>query len=155
MQIISLIAASLMGLSTVACASGSYTHMKAPNKSPVIDQTLPLNAKVFESAFPGDESIRFARAYGDRATGSHGTFARFPPNFETPTHIHTHDYRAVVLKGEMTNPFKNEANPPILKPGSFWQVKGGNLHSTACVSDVPCEFYMYGDESFDFIPQDK
>jgi len=96
--------------------------------------------------------VKFADAYGDRAKGGHGTFGQFPAKFETPPHKHTHAYRAVVLKGEMTNPFAGEANPPVMKPGSYWSVAAGEEHTTACVSDTPCEFFMWGSENFDFVP---
>ena len=116
----------------------------------IVDRALPDGEKKFTPAFPGNDLIKFAPAYGDRASGKHGTFGQFPAKFETPTHIHSHSYRAVVLKGEMTNPFKGEKNPPVLKPGSFWQVRAGSVHTTACISETPCEFFMFGEESFDF-----
>jgi len=122
---------------------------------PVIDEALPEDEKSFSPAFPGNDAVQFADAYGDRASGEHGTFGRFPANFETPLHIHSHSYRAVVLKGEMTNPFEGEENPPVLKPGSFWSVAAETPHTTACVSDTPCEFFMYGSDSFDFVPSSE
>ncbi len=119
----------------------------------VTDKTLPEENKAFAPAFPGNDKINFATAYGDRSKHEHGTFGRFPANFETPPHVHSHDYRAIVLKGEMTNPFKGNKNPPILRPGSFWSVSGGSVHTTACVSSTPCEFFMYSAKPFDFKPR--
>ncbi len=78
--------------------------MQAPAKGNVTDMALPEEAKEFNPAFPGNDAINFARAYGDRENREHGTFGRFPANFETPLHTHSNDYRAIVLKGEMTNP---------------------------------------------------
>lgn len=95
--------------------------------------------------------VQFADAYGSRDVGPQGTFGKFPANFETPEHIHTYSYRAVVLKGEMTNPFDGEENALIMKAGSYWSVAAGHKHTTACVSDTPCEFFMYTDKPFDFI----
>lgn len=118
----------------------------------IVDSALPVEKKEFLPAFPGDDTINFARAYGNRNGHAHGTFGRFPANFETPPHIHSHSYRAIVLSGEMTNPFEGEGNPPVLKPGSFWSVAAGSVHTTACVSDTPCEFFMYSDDGFDFKP---
>jgi len=51
----------------------------------------------------------------------------------------------------MTNPFDGEENPPEMEPGSCWAVKTYEKHTTACVSDTPCEFLMWGGEKFDFI----
>lgn len=96
-------------------------------------------------------AIQMAPAYGDRSIGAHGSFGKFPANFETPLHIHTNAYHGIVIKGEMTNPFKGEQNPPVLGPGSYWYVPAKMEHATACVSDTPCEFYFYADSAFDFI----
>lgn len=97
-------------------------------------------------------AIKMAAAYGDRNTGMHGSFGRFPPNFETPNHTHTGAYHGVVVKGVMTNPFKGESKSPTMEPGSYWYVPAGVEHTTACISDVPCEFYFHADSKFDFIP---
>ena len=101
-----------------------------------------------------NEAIRFGDAFGDRATGPQGTFGTFPGNFNTPVHTHTGAYHAVVLKGEMTNPFgaEGEANPPTMGPGSYWYVPAGMAHATACVSAEPCMFYMHAGGAFDFTP---
>lgn len=114
----------------------------------VASVTLREQDKAFTPQFG---PVEFADAFGSRETGPHGTFGKFPANFETPAHIHSHGYRAVVLQGEMTNPFDGESNPPVMTPGSFWSVSAGDNHTTACVSDTPCEFMMWGNEKFDFI----
>ena len=98
------------------------------------------------------EPISFADGYGSRETGPHGTFGQFPANFTTPKHTHSAGYHAIVLKGQMTNPFDGEDNPPVMDAGSHWFVAAGEAHITACVSDVPCEFFMYSDKGFDFAP---
>ena len=97
-------------------------------------------------------AIKMASAYGDRSTGAHGTFGAFPPNFETPSHTHTSAYHGIVIKGVMTNPFKAEQSQPTMEPGSYWYVPASSEHITACVSIVPCEFFMYSEGAFDFLP---
>jgi mannose-6-phosphate isomerase-like protein (cupin superfamily) len=101
-----------------------------------------------------NEAIRFGDAFGDRGTGPQGTFGTFPANFVTPVHTHTNAYHAIVVQGEMTNPFgaDGEANPPRMGPGSYWYVPAGMAHATACVSDEPCMFYMHAGSFFDFTP---
>ncbi|MCZ6666297.1 MAG: DUF4437 domain-containing protein [Gammaproteobacteria bacterium] len=103
----------------------------------------------FENINP---AIKMAAAYGDRNAGMHGSFGRFPPNFETPMHTHSGAYHGVVIKGIMTNPFKGESKPPTMEPGSYWHVPAGAKHTTACISDIPCEFYFHADSKFDFNP---
>lgn len=114
-------------------------------------ETVALQSELrdFQNINP---AIKMAAAYGDRNTGSHGSFGQFPPNFETPSHVHSGAYHGVVIKGVMTNPFKGEANSPSLQPGSYWYVPAGSEHTTACISDSPCEFYFYADGAFDFTP---
>jgi Domain of unknown function (DUF4437) len=110
---------------------------------------LPSEQREFQNINP---AIKMATAYGDRSKGAHGSFGQFPANFETPSHIHSGAYHGVVIKGVMTNPFKGEANPPSLMAGSYWYVPAGSEHTTACISEVPCEFYFYAEGAFDFKP---
>ncbi len=102
------------------------------------------------SFFVAADPIQFAVAAGDLQAGPQGTFGKFPANFQTPWHVHSHAYQAIVIAGEMTNPFDGEENPPVMTAGSFWSVAAGARHATACVSDTPCEFFMYASEGFDF-----
>jgi quercetin dioxygenase-like cupin family protein len=95
-------------------------------------------------------AIQMAGAYGDMSKGLHGTFGKFPPSFSTPFHPHSGAYHGVVLKGVMTNPFKNEAKSPRMEAGSYWHVPTNSVHATACVSDTPCEFYFHAGKGFDF-----
>jgi len=96
------------------------------------------------------DPIRLATVTGDLPKGPQGTFGKFPGNFITPVHTHSHAYEAVVISGQMTNPFDYEENPPVMGPGSFWSVAANAVHATACVSKEPCEFFMFSPEGFDF-----
>ncbi len=135
----------LLVLSSVLAIAANTAFADDGAKSAVLQE----ENKVFENVMG---PINFANAYGSRETGPHGTFGQFPANFETPEHTHSHSYRAIVLKGQMTNPFNGEENAPVMGPGSYWAVAAGEAHSTACVSDTPCEFFMYSDSAFDFAP---
>ncbi len=127
----------------VTLAGGAFAQDAVKNT------VVPESSREF---FVAADPIQFAVVSGDLNKGPQGTFGRFPANFETPVHVHSHSYRAVVISGEMTNPFKGQSNPPVMKPGSFWSVAANAVHSTACVSDTPCEFFMFADEGFDFTP---
>jgi len=135
-------------VATYALADGSGHSVKA---DAVESAVLKEEDRVFTLQFG---PVEFADAFGSRAEGPHGTYGRFPAGFETPVHIHSHGYRAVVLKGSMTNPFEGEENPPVMEPGSYWAVAAGESHVTACVSATPCEFLMWGDSDFDFIAEE-
>ena len=131
-----LLAALLASMANVAVAENAISNV-----------TVPESSREF---FVASDPIQFAVVSGDLQAGPHGTFGRFPASFETPKHVHSHSYQAVVISGEMTNPFEGEANSPIMGVGSYWSVAAGAEHSTACVSDVPCEFFMFAEEGFDF-----
>lgn len=97
--------------------------------------------------------IRFGKGFGEVFATAHGTFGRFPGNFTTPAHTHSHSYHAVVLQGVMINPAAGDHGPAKkMGPGSYWHVPGGAEHTTACVSEEPCVFYMHQTTSFDFTP---
>ncbi len=139
--------ASVAGLIAVgALASESYAGSAF---SPETEVVRTVETLTFEHINP---AIQMAVAYGDKTKGAHGTFGKFPANFITPSHTHTGAYHGVVIKGVMTNPFDGENNPPQMTPGSYWYVPAGSVHTTACVSDTPCEFYFHADGNFDFHP---
>ncbi len=132
------------GLVLAGCAGTTI-----PAFDPKAEVAMPAAKLDFQNLNP---MIKMADAYGDRAKGAHGTFGTFPANFVTPLHTHTAAYHGVVIKGVMTNPFKGEANPPRMPPGSYWYVPAEAVHKTACVSNEPCEFYFHADSAFDFKP---
>jgi len=95
--------------------------------------------------------IEFGMAYGNTFESDHGTFGKFPGQFETPVHTHSQSYHAVVIEGVMTNPMQGQTEfVSKMGPGSYWFVPAGQAHSTACVSSSPCQFYMHQQVPFDF-----
>lgn len=131
----------LAALCSISLATAASAGEEIENKAIPADQL-----EFFVVADP----IQFAVATGDLQNGPQGTFGRFPAHFITPVHTHSHAYQAVVISGQMTNPFEGEENPPVMGPGSFWSVAANAVHATACVSDEPCEFFMFATEGFDF-----
>jgi uncharacterized cupin superfamily protein len=141
------LALSVLAFGATTAFADDTTH--GATADPVESTVLKAEDRVFFEAFG---PVQFADAFGSREEGPHGTYGVFPGGFETPDHTHSHGYRAVVLVGEMTNPFAGEENSPVMTPGSFWSVKAGEAHTTACVSEEACTFLMWGDQSFDFVP---
>ena len=135
------LAAAVIG--GAASAGSSYDE--------TLQVVLPKAALEFVNINP---AIQMAAAYGDRGTGAHGSFGKFPAKFTTPLHTHSGAYHGVVLTGVMTNPFEGETNPPEMVAGSYWYVPAEALHATACVSETPCEFYFHALSAFDFHPVD-
>ncbi|MFT3696434.1 MAG: DUF4437 domain-containing protein [Kofleriaceae bacterium] len=87
-------------------------------------------------------------AYGDIKNGKHGSFLHFPGNWSSLLHSHTSDYYAVVIKGTIANPLKGEADV-ALPPGSYWYQKGGEPHTTKCISKEDCLVFLVSDGKFD------
>jgi len=102
--------------------------------------------------FDLNEAVQMADVYGALTESAHGTFGKFPANFDSGEHTHSGAYHGVVLKGTMTNPFEDQSDAPELVAGSYWYVPAGIAHSTLCVSDQPCEFFFFADTGFDFLP---
>jgi hypothetical protein len=92
--------------------------------------------------------ILLGPAYGDIKTGKHGTFLHFPGNWASLLHSHTYDYYAVVVKGVMANPEKGEEDEP-LPAGSYWYQKGGEPHTTKCISKEECIAFLVSNGKFD------
>ena len=136
--------AALCGLFLTACAATADTA-----SDPYGEIVVQKSALQYNNINP---AIQMAGAYGDMTKGAHGTFGKFPAEFNTPFHTHSGAYHGVVLKGVMTNPFEGEENPPQMEPGSYWHVPANAVHATACVSATPCEFYFHAGSGFDFTP---
>jgi len=138
-----LVAAAILASGCAANATAGGTF------DPTANVAMPAATLEFRNVNP---AIAMADAYGDRATGAHGTFGTFPAEFITPYHTHTGAYHGVVVEGVMTNPFEGETSPPEMAPGSYWYVPAGAVHATACISKTPCKFYFHADSAFDFKP---
>ncbi len=133
--------------------AGAVTATSAMAQDAAFDAAAPVAKPSSEVTYePVNEAIQFGTAWGDRATGAHGTFGTFIANFQTPFHTHSQSYHGVVLEGVMTNPFKDvdADNPAQLEVGSYWYVPADSIHATACVSDTPCRFFFTAEGPFNF-----
>ena len=145
--------AVLIGLRLAAAASGSDDDA-AFGDVPVGSATIVDQGDIeFAEISP---FATFGSAQGDFSSGPHGTFGIFGPGASSPPHIHSSSYRAVVLSGEMNNPFGTETDPPALAPGSFWAVPAGEQHVTACLTrQSECRFFFHAAAAFDFTQIDE
>ncbi len=144
-------ALAAVALTTLLGAGASAQAKKGPTWDPEKPIAMPSGKVVYKAV---NKAIQMGSAWGDRATGPHGTFGKFKAKFLTPLHTHTFAYHGVVLAGVMTNPFGKtlEKNPPRMPAGSHWYVPAGMVHATACVSKAPCQFFFTSNGAFDFIP---
>ena len=84
--------------------------------------------------------------------GRHGDVVRFPSGFDSGPHTHSATYRGVVIQGVLMNPAEGQTESVRLPPGSTWFVASEVVHSTKCVSDDDCVFYIHQESAFDFKP---
>jgi len=90
-----------------------------------------------------------APAYGDLASGPHGTFIKMPAGYVSPAHTHTEDYWAVVISGVLVNKKPDGLDVP-LAAGSYYFQKGGEAHITKCLSPDGCVFFVSQNGKFDY-----
>ncbi len=133
-------------------AAKAAQELPSPVPTTEAGTTLVAADRVFEEIAP---FVKMASSHGDRASGEHGTFGIFAAGASSPPHTHSGAYHAVVISGEMSNPFGGEADPQKLAPGSYWFVPAGVEHVTSCLSKEPCEFYFHAADKFDFSPLKK
>ena len=137
-----LAAIALMGPLTIGAAS-------AAPFDPNLPVARPAAGFKFDDITP---QLKFADAFGDRASAAHGRFGLIAGNWATPSHVHSAAYHGVVIRGVVTNGFNGEANPPKMGPGSYWYVPANVVHVTACVSKESCLTYVQSDGKFDLTP---
>ncbi|NOW96025.1 cupin domain-containing protein [Mucilaginibacter sp. SG564] len=89
----------------------------------------------------GKAKIESVDVYNDPNTGQHITFSKFSPGFKSKLHSHSHDYYAVVIKGEMEN-YETGVKPVKLLPGSYFYQKARKAHMTECVSKEGCLIFV-------------
>ncbi len=79
---------------TAAIALG--TPILAGEFDPAAPVAMPAAQLVYFNLNP---AIRMADAYGELAKGAHGTFGKFPANFDSGLHTHTGPITALSCKG--------------------------------------------------------
>ncbi len=90
----------------------------------------------FEPVSPArPDGARIAVLRGDPATGPSDMLLLMPRG-ASPLHVHSADYRLVVLRGTMRHwGAGGRETVPELEPGSYWFQPGGEAHGDECLSD--------------------
>lgn len=94
--------------------------------------------------------INVAAGFGDMNKGAHSNFVKIPGGFNSPLHVHSEDYYAVVVSGVIGNGTEGAQDIP-LAPGSYWFQKGNEKHVTKCLSATECVFFVTQPGKFDFV----
>ncbi|MEQ1878955.1 MAG: hypothetical protein ABL958_20110 [Bdellovibrionia bacterium] len=93
-----------------------------------------------------------ANANGDLWKG-HAWFYMKMKKGESPIHMHSGDYHAVLLKGQSKHwaaEGKTVADAKVMNPGSYWFQPGGQFHGDACLDEAGCMVMIHTDKKFDF-----
>jgi hypothetical protein len=100
---------------------------------------------------PQFPEVSTAVAWGDPATGAHGSFHRFKAGFAAPLHTHTAAVRVVVTKGTLAIT-SEDGKETKLPAGSFFSHSPAYKHSTKCQAGADCEIYVDADAKWDVKP---
>jgi hypothetical protein len=113
------------------------------------DVMIPAQKIPWAIEAPGQPQ-RLGKLWGDRATGPAGTLLKVPGGFVAPVHMHTADYRAVVIEGVWKHwpEGGNKTSAIALRPGSYWTQKARKWHADACVSKVPCTILLINTDPY-------
>jgi len=87
---------------------------------------------------------RLGALWGNRAVGPAGTLLKVPGGFVAPVHMHTADYRAVVIEGIWKHwpNGSSQRRAAALRPGSYWTQQARKWHADACVSKAACTILL-------------
>lgn len=83
-----------------------------------------------------------------------GGLFRVPAGGESPSHIHSSDYWAVMLSGTESARESLKDAPRQIPPGSWWFQSGKAPHVNKCMGPEDCVFFVYYKNGMDYVPVD-
>lgn len=109
--------------------------------------TTPID-EIEWTVLPDGRAIATLR--GDRQTGEHTTFVKFPAGLRTAVHTHSNDYDGTIIRGEARH-FEPqlEASAKWLAIGSVYHVPANTPHISECSGDSDCIFSIHQHGPFD------
>jgi hypothetical protein len=113
------------------------------------DVMIPAQRIPWAIEAPGQPQ-RLGALWGKRSIGPAGTLLKVPGGFVAPVHMHTADYRAVVIEGIWKHwpEGASKTRAIALRPGSYWTQKARKWHADACVSKAPCTILLINTEPY-------
>jgi hypothetical protein len=135
-------ASALAALSTLVFVSALAAQTAADSKA----RSLRVTADEMKWQPQTPElATMISELWGDRQSdGSSGSLVRLPPGFDSGLHAHSGDFHGVVVKGTMIHVGPNDEGVDTrLPPGSYVRQAGGEMHIDRCVSEEPCEFFVF------------
>ena len=91
-----------------------------------------------------------ATVHGDRQTGEHTTFVRFPAGLRTALHTHSKSYDGTIVRGMARHYEPRFGKPEQWLPiGSVYRVPAGVPHISECSDESSCIFAIHQHGPFD------
>jgi hypothetical protein len=129
----------------IAVAKGAA---KAPEISALADATWTPLMK--EGPLPATAPIE-----GDASKGAYFGYLKLPAGFESPPHMHTNDYWAVLVQGQMTHwaaDGGSEKDSKAIGIGGVVHMPGKVVHISKCYPGADCIMATMQKGKNDFIP---
>jgi hypothetical protein len=92
---------------------------------------------------------------GDGMKGAYFGYLKLPAGFESPAHIHTNDYWAVLVQGQMAHwaaEGGSEKDAKAIGPGGWVHMPAKVAHISKCYPGVDCVMAVVQKGKFDFVP---
>ncbi|MFL2546098.1 MAG: cupin domain-containing protein [Candidatus Rariloculaceae bacterium] len=130
-----LVASLVAAIVTIGCASIEDRNSAARVTTTPIDDIDWL-------ALPDGRAV--STVHGDRTSGEHTTYVRFPAGMRTAVHMHSNTYDGVVVAG-VARHFEPglEESAIWLSPGSVYRVPAETHHISQCADESFCIFAIH------------
>lgn len=113
----------------------------------------PKDIKLAPADPKNPKGPQFGPLWGDMTKEPNGLMIRLPAGFKSEVHVHSADYRGVVISGVLVNAQAEEKEPTKLPPGSYWFQPANAKHYTACELGADCLAYVQFMGPFDSKPE--
>jgi hypothetical protein len=97
----------------------------------------------------------FAPIEGDGMKGAYMGYLKLPAGFESPAHMHSSDYWAVLVQGQMTHwaaDGGSEKDSKAIGVGGWVHMPGKMAHISKCYPGADCVMVIMQKGKNDFIP---
>jgi hypothetical protein len=92
---------------------------------------------------------------GDGTKGAYMGYLKLPAGFESPPHMHTYDYWAVLVQGQMTHwaaEGGSEKDSKAIGVGGWVHMPGKMAHVSKCYPGADCIMVIMQKGKSDFVP---